>query len=207
MKARFSNVASMLLLATAAAVTIAYLRPPNASAPASSPARIRTASGVVLAENHFAPAEDLERLDVEHLEKAEHTVDVAMYAFTDKYLAEELAKLARRGVVVRIYRDREQFEDEQRQAEERGYETTTALLRGVPNVEIRVKPSGRRDLMHLKAYVVDGTLLRDGSANWSNAGLKLQDNNARYTTDPAEIRAFEQAFAEMWSRPGNTEVR
>ncbi len=206
MKARFSNVASMLLLATAAAVTIAYLRPPNASAPASSPARIRTASGVVLAENHFAPAEDLERLDVEHLEKAEHTVDVAMYAFTDKYLAEELGTLARRGVVVRIYRDREQFEDEQRHAGEHNSESTTGMLRGVRTVTIRVKPSGRRDLMHLKAYVVDGALLRDGSANWSAAGLKEQDNNVRYTTDPAEIRAFQQAFAEMWARPGNERV-
>ncbi len=32
-----------------------------------------------------------------------------MYSFTDRYLAEELATLARKGVHVRVYRDREQL--------------------------------------------------------------------------------------------------
>ena len=202
MRIRFSSILT-LMVATAALVIVTYRRPEPSRAPA---ARIETSTGVVVDEDHFSPDENLERLDLEHLQKAQRSVDIAMYAFTDKYLAEELARLAERGVAIRIYRDREQFEDEQRHAGEHRSQSTSEILHGVPNVSIRVKPSGRRDLMHLKAYVVDGALLRDGSANWSAAGLKEQDNNVRYTTDPAEVRAFQQAFAEMWARPGNQSV-
>ena len=163
------------------------------------------ASVKVVTENHLAPAEDLERLDVARLDSAKKSVDIAMYAFTDRVLAEELLALAKRGVVIRIYRDKEQYEEEERRASERG--STTEMFRGVPNIHVRVKPIGGRDLMHLKAYAVDGVLLRDGSANWSLSGLKDQDNNARYTNDPSQVFAFEQDFEAMWSRAGNLEVQ
>lgn len=61
--------------------------------------------------------------------------------------------------------------------------------------------------MHLKAYLVDGALLRDGSANWSNAGLKAQDNNAHFTNDPAQVQGFYATFEGMWSRTDNAEVQ
>lgn len=202
--ARNSNgILSLLLIAGVLALGAYYRSHPTPGRPAAASI---TQPGHI-SEEHFSPEEDLERLDVTRLQQARRSVDVAMYAFTDRYLAEELAELARHGIVIRIYRDREQFEDEERHASEHRYESTTDLLRGVPNLQIRVKPSGRRDLMHLKAFVIDGTLLRDGSANWSNAGLKVQDNNVRYTDDAAEVRSFEQAFEEMWARPGNTTVQ
>jgi phosphatidylserine/phosphatidylglycerophosphate/cardiolipin synthase-like enzyme len=75
------------------------------------------------------------------------------------------------------------------------------------NIEIRIKNSNEHNLMHLKAYLVDGKLLRDGSANWSPAGLKRQDNNAHFTTDPAQVHAFQQAFNDMWSRRDNEEAQ
>ena len=53
---------------------------------------------------------------------------------------------------------------------------------------------------YLKAYCVDGALLRDGSANWSPTGLKRQDNNAHFTTDARQVRSFEQTFEDVWSR-------
>ncbi len=164
------------------------------------PANVR-----VVTENHFAPSEDLERLDIGRLSSAQKSVDVAMYAFTDRLLAEELVALAQRGVVIRIYRDKEQYEEEERRTGRNP--STTDMFAGQRNIHLRVKPQGGRDLMHLKAYVVDGVLLRDGSANWSISGLKDQDNNARFTNDPAEIQQFEQDFEAMWARPGNVEVQ
>ena len=163
--------------------------------------------GKIISENHFAPDENLEQLDYDRLENAQHRVDIAMYAFTDKYLADQLITLARRGVTVRIYRDMEQFKGEQKNADEHNDDSVTQLLKGEKNVYIRVKSSGRRDLMHLKAYVIDAKLLRDGSANWSAAGEKAQDNNAHFTNDPAEVKAFEQQFEEMWARSDNVVVQ
>ncbi len=69
-----------------------------------------------------------------------------MYSFTDRELAEELASLSRKGVRVRVYRDREQFQHEMQW----GGVTTTGILLGA-GIEVRVK--GARDLMHLN-YVV-----------------------------------------------------
>ncbi len=166
----------------------------------------RTAqAGNGAAEQHYSPFENLEQIDRERLDRAQHTVDIAMYAFTDRYLAEELVELARRGVQIRLYRDREQYEEEQRNSGQRNRGTTTEMLRPQHGIQIRVK--GSRELMHLKAYVIDGSLLRDGSANWSPSGLKRQDNNVHFTSDPAQVEAFRQAFEQMWSRTDNARVQ
>jgi phosphatidylserine/phosphatidylglycerophosphate/cardiolipin synthase-like enzyme len=149
-------------------------------------------------ENHYSPAENLEQLDIERIGQAQHSIDVAMYAFTDKYIAESLAGAASRGVKIRIYRDQQQYQDEQRNSDKHDSQSSSAMLSGQRNVEIRVK--SKHELMHLKAYLIDGSLLRDGSANWSPSGLKRQDNNAHFTTDKGQIRVFQQAFEDMWSR-------
>ncbi len=162
-------------------------------------------AGTNTAEDHFSPAEDLERIDYARLSQAQHTIDIAMYAFTDRYLAEKLAELAHRGVKIRIYRDQSEYEDEQRRVSNKGADSSTTILQGKPNVQIRIK--GKRELMHLKAYLVDDALLRTGSANWSPSGLKRQDNNAHFTSDPAQIQVFRETFEEMWSRSGNTVVQ
>lgn len=165
------------------------------------------AAGATTSENHYSPTEDLERFDVEEIDRAQRTIDIAMYAFTDRYIAEALVRAAHRGVAVRIYRDHEQYHDEQRHAAEHGGMSSTNMFRGEGQIHIRVKSNGERNLMHLKAYVVDGGLLRDGSANWSNAGLKNQDNNAHFTNDRAQVQRFADDFQEIWSRGDNQEVQ
>lgn len=166
----------------------------------------RTAlAGNAAAGQHYSPFENLEQIDRERLDSAQHTVDIAMYAFTDRYVAEELIKLSRRGVQIRLYRDREQYEEEQRNSAQRNRGTTTGMLRGERGIQIRVK--GSHELMHLKAYLIDGSLLRDGSANWSPSGLKRQDNNAHFTSDPAQVGAFRQIFEQMWNRTDNERVQ
>ncbi len=124
---------------------------------------------------------------------------------TDRRIATRLRELAQHGVVERIYRDGSEYKSEQRHAGR--YGSAMQLLIGQPNVHIRVKPASRRDLMHLKALCANRALLRDGSANWSAAGERLQDNNARYSTDPQEIRNFERNFEALWNRPENIRVQ
>ncbi len=129
------------------------------------------------------------------LGRARISVDVAMYSFTDRELAEGLGRLARSGVRVRVYRDSAQYEQES----QRGLSTTEILL--AAGVQVKVKAS--RDLMHFKSYAIDGALLRTGSANWSPTSLKRQDNDLRYEVDPALARHFEVRVAEMWDRLNN----
>ena len=155
--------------------------------------------------DYFSPADNLERADLDQLNGAKKTIDIAMYAFTDRYIAEQLVKLAQRGVVIRIYRDREQYEQEQRRGGRNEEGSPMELFRGQPNIHVKVK--GSRELMHLKAFLIDGALLRDGSANWSPSGLKRQDNNAHFTADPEQVKRFHDAFEEMWARSDNEDVQ
>jgi hypothetical protein len=60
--------------------------------------------------------------------------------------------------------------------------------------------------MHLKAWS-DGEVLREGSANWSPAALKRQDNNVRFSRNAEEVKTFEAGFEAMWNRPSNTIVQ
>ena len=154
---------------------------------------------------YFSPTDNLEHADIDQLSRASKTVDVAMYAFTDRFLAEHLVKLANRGVVIRMYRDRGQYEQEQRRASHSQSGSVMELFRGQANIHVRVK--GTTELMHLKAYLVDGALLRDGSANWSPSGLKRQDNNAHFSTDPEQVKRFHDFFEDMWTRSDNDEIQ
>ncbi len=153
---------------------------------------------------HFSPQENLERLDYEAIESAHRALDIAIYAFTDRRLAEAVIGAAKRGVQVRIYRDGGQFEEEQERAYR--YGSTTDMFRGQRNIHFRVKrPS--RVIMHEKDFVVDGALLRTGSANWSRSGEKREDDDADYVTDPKAVERFERNFELLWNRPGNLIVQ
>jgi len=164
-------------------------------------------SGESGAEAHFSPTENLEELDVKYLRQARESVDVAMFAFTDQHIAETLKQLAVGHVKVRIYRDQGQFrEEEDKAARFRGL-STSLLLRGSVNIQVRVKQGSERELMHEKAWCLDHRLLRDGSANWSPGGEMTQDNQIHITTDPRQIAGFERAFEEMWSRPSNRVIQ
>ena len=159
------------------------------------------------AEEHFSPWEDLEQLDIAELRKARRTVEVAMYSFTDRRLAEVINDLAAHHVRVRIYRDQEQYQEEERAARRLHEPSTTQMFRGRPNIQVRIKQGSERNLMHAKEFCVDGQTLREGSANWSRSGLRVQDNNAHYSTDAKNVDRFEKVFETMWARTNNLVVQ
>ena len=113
-------------------------------------------------EIHYAPVENLEHIDIELIRSATKSVDMAAFTFTDWAIIAALKEAQTRGVPIRILLD-----PSQRQAD--------AKLAEMKDV-VRLKKRGS-PYMHLKAYSIDGTLLRTGSANFSPSGLKQQDND------------------------------
>ena len=83
---------------------------------------------------------------------------------------EALTAAAERDVAVRLYFDKSQFSQHGLRVD-----APIEALLAHPNVAARVKSEGV--LMHLKAYVVDGKVLRTGSGNFSRPGLAEQDND------------------------------
>ena len=80
-----------------------------------------------------------------------------------------------------------------------------AILHQCSDIHIRAK--GGKELMHEKAYVADGLVLREGSANWSVSAARYQDNQLSITRDTVDIEAFGDDFAGMWQRGDNSIIQ
>ena len=164
---------------------------------------------------HYSPAENLEAIDVYLIDHARRTLEIAMYAFTDRRIADAVLRAADRGVRVWIYRDGIQIRD--RGDRSRRLLESPAGRKGV--IQILSKRNTSRNIMHLKAYLVDGRWLRTGSANWSPPGegawcregirkhRNQQDNNLFVTDDTREVLRFEDLFRRIWSRGTNRTLR
>jgi phosphatidylserine/phosphatidylglycerophosphate/cardiolipin synthase-like enzyme len=135
---------------------------------------------------HYAPAENLEHIDVELIDSAKHEIDFAAYVLTDWPVMQALIRAADRGVKVRMYLDGTQLA-------EREPAKVFHDLAETPSVEIRVKSSHGAP-MHLKSYQIDGRVLRTGAANFSASGLKRQDNDLIVITDTQAAAKFKHAF-------------
>src|SRR3984957_2360141 len=147
-------------------------------------------------EIHYAPRENLESVDAQEIGRAQLSIDIAAYVLSDPRIIEALTDAAERGVLIRLYLDKSQFAEH---GPTRGGLVEALLAH--PNVAARVKGEGV--LMHLKAYAVDGAVLRTGSGNFSRSGLAAQDNDAVFITDPAVVDAFESNFQRIWARAQN----
>jgi phosphatidylserine/phosphatidylglycerophosphate/cardiolipin synthase-like enzyme len=156
----------------------------------------RTGAGSTQSEIHYAPSENLENVDTQEIGRAQLSIDIAAYVLSDPRIVEALTGAAERGVQIRLYLDKSQFAGH---GPIRGGSIEALLVH--PNVVARVKGEGV--LMHLKAYAVDGAVLRTGSGNFSRSGLASQDNDAIFITDPAIVDAFESNFEIIWARAQN----
>lgn len=105
---------------------------------------------------------------------------MAAYVLTDWAIINALNDAEARGVKVRVILDPRQHSD----------------LGRLVGEEVRQKRSGT--LMHIKAYEIDGQLLRTGSENFSHSA-PTQDNDLLVIHDPAAVAKFEAHFERMWS--------
>jgi phosphatidylserine/phosphatidylglycerophosphate/cardiolipin synthase-like enzyme len=145
------------------------------------------------AELHYAPNEDLERIDVALLGEAAKQIDMAAYVLTDRAVVEALREAASRGVKVRLWRDANM-------AERVGDADIEAQLGGrVQGLEIPSNAPGG-ELMHLKGYCVDHRLLRTGSANFSRSGETRQDNDLVALRGASVCARFDAKFDRAWAR-------
>jgi phosphatidylserine/phosphatidylglycerophosphate/cardiolipin synthase-like enzyme len=81
---------------------------------------------------HYAPAENLEHVDVALIDGAQHEIDVAAYVPTDWPVMQALTRAADRGVAIRIYLDGTQLA-------EREPAKAFLDLAETPGLDIRVK--------------------------------------------------------------------
>jgi phosphatidylserine/phosphatidylglycerophosphate/cardiolipin synthase-like enzyme len=133
-------------------------------------------------EIHFSPEERLDAIDATIIEGAKLSIDFAAYSLNDGEVVDALNAAERRGVVVRIVLDPRERHD--------------FVRLGDLSDSVRVKRGG--PLMHLKAYAIDGEVLRTGSANFSASGERQQDNDLIVIRDASAAAKFDAHFERMW---------
>ena len=145
----------------------------------------------------YAPKTDLETVDRQLIDGGRRNIDMAAYVLTNRGVISALVAAAKRGVKIRLYLDPDQTTRPRRGT---GADPLVDLL-DTGGVEARFKKHSTD--MHMKAYQVDGRVLRSGSANFSFSGAKQQDNDA-IVIDSAQAAAnFISEFEFLWSRRDN----
>lgn len=122
---------------------------------------------------------------------AQHTLDIAMYSFSDAGVSTALADATARGVEVRFL-----FETaaEDRKLADRTNTASARLERA--GVDVRWV----NKILHHKFLVVDGGTVVTGSANWSFGGAQVFDENTMFIAGSAELSsAYAREFDLLWT--------
>ena len=133
-------------------------------------------------EIHFSPQERLDVFNAALIATAKTSIDFASYALTDPIVIEALNAADRRGVVIRIVLDPRKRHD----------------FVGLGDLADNVRLKRGDPFMHLKAYSIDGEVLRTGSANFSTSGENAQDNYLIVIRDAGAAEKFDAHFERMW---------
>lgn len=144
----------------------------------------------------YGPTPGFETLDPDLIGAARKSIDMAAYVLSDQRVIEALSAAASRGVRIRLYFDPEQYR------RVGGVNDNVQALVNQPNVQARIKAE-QNDIMHLKAYAVDGRWLRTGSTNFSWSGETRQDNDLIIIDSPQAAGLFTGQFEKLWARRDN----
>lgn len=136
----------------------------------------------------FSPNGGCENAVIEEITKAQKTIDIAMYYFTSRKIAEELVKAKERGVQIRIVLDKSQ--------ETQAYSKSRYLL----NKGIDVRFWSGSGLQHNKFVIIDQKILITGSFNWTPTAENKNAENLLVMDDNNLIKKYRTEFEELWKQ-------
>jgi len=140
-------------------------------------------------EYHTSPAEDLERIDLLHMSQAHSSIDAMMPEFTDIKIARLLAAKAGQGVRIRVLWP----ESAARVDETLGNPILKTLQSG--HIAVHVLSDSKTFGIH--GYVIDGSLVRLGSAAWVPSE-EIYDRYDLVIVGGPAVGQFSGVFSENW---------
>lgn len=132
----------------------------------------------------------IDRHLVDLMDRADRTIDVAIYDFDLASVADALARAAHRGVRVRMVTDADTVEDTRNQE-------IQAALQTVRDADIPIVPDSRGAIMHHKFTVVDNEWVQTGSWNYTTGDTFRLNNNQAIFHSPELARNFTAEFEKM----------
>lgn len=136
-------------------------------------------------EAFFSPQGGIMERIVREIDGAKKSIDIAMYSFTKREIAQALVNAQKRGVRVRIALD-------QARSKNRHSKMKYFINNGL-------NPRMVENTMHNKFAVIDGELLITGSYNWTaNAEKNNYENILFIKNSPKVIEAYQKQFETLW---------
>ncbi|MBI5208813.1 MAG: hypothetical protein HY927_02425 [Elusimicrobia bacterium] len=162
-------------------------RPPIevAPGPPADPSGGVSFQGVGFPGQVFSPNGGAARSLLAAIRLSKATIDVAMFSFTSKELAEALWERRQAGVRVRLLLDRKQA---------RNPSSVLPFLREKGFDVLLGDGRTKAGVMHNKFTVFDGAMVETGSYNWTTNAEYYSFENAAFLVDPADVAAFQEYF-------------
>ncbi len=139
-------------------------------------------------ECYFAPTDNArDNAIIKAINRANSTIDIRIFFFTDSTIADALISAKNRGVRVRVILDASGAENSFSQHKR---------LRD-NGIEVKVENWGGKE--HFKAMCVDNKITVLGSQNWTGSGNYSNDENTLYIENVYLARLFENDFEKVWA--------
>lgn len=148
---------------------------------------------------YFTPSYAAEGAVEDLIDHADKTIDVAMYTFTSRYLAQRLADAHKRGVKIRIVLDRRSNDPKENKYTKYPYLKKDGIdIRfAAAHTYKRWKRSG---IMHNKFAIFDGSILETGSLNWTASAFMVNDENVLIIKRQDMANVYEEKFEALWKK-------
>lgn len=130
------------------------------------------------------------------IKRANHSIDIAIYSFTNREVAKALRDASSKGVKINIIYDMGQKNTSNSTIGylEKFANIHTCLLEGNP-----AKSGKYKGIMHHKMIIVDNELLGIGSANWSKNAFENNYESLYFTDQQDIIQKANRYYQKMLS--------
>lgn len=148
---------------------------------------------------YFMPYEQKNALDtlIKTIESSERSIDISIYAFTNKEIEKALKNAARRGVKIRIIYDYKSNINNSHStigSLSKYNNIKTCLLRGT-----RARNDEYNGIMHQKMAIIDTKAIIMGSANWTRNAFENNYELLIKSDDMQMINKAKAYFSNMFS--------
>lgn len=141
-------------------------------------------------EAFFGPNDDCGLRIVRLLDSCETRADICVFTITDDRITRSILAAAKRGVALRIITDDDKSLD-------RGSDVGKLEDAGIP-----VRRDRTEAHMHHKFAIFDGSILVNGSFNWTRGASEANQENVTILHAPILITAFQKEFDRLWKKLG-----
>lgn len=151
---------------------------------------------------YFAPDDNLQKLIISYIDQEKEQIDIAIYSFTNKHIADALIKAYNRGVTIRIVTDPSWLNDQ--------FSKIHMLQKhGVPiylyNAHHNKKGGNSRNLMHNKFMIFrknkEGkSYIWTGSYNFTRAATMSNQENVVIISKYSVVKQYQSQFERLIAR-------